>query len=201
MYDLSPPISPSLAVWPGDSPPSREVLTEIDDGDNIRLSTLRATVHLGAHADAPSHYSATGAAIDQVALEPYLGPAQVVRLDSQPGTVITPDLLPPIGAPRILIDTGTFPDPDQWTNDFAVPAPDLIDFLADAGVVLIGLDSPSVDPAASKDLPAHQRLAQRNMANLEGLVLHHVPEGRYQLSALPLPLVGFDGSPVRAVLF
>ncbi len=201
IYDLSPPISPELAVWPGDTPPSREVLTEIDDGDNIRLSTLRATVHLGAHADAPNHYTASGVSIDKVALEPYLGPAQVIRLACEPASTIRPDQLPPIDAPRLLIDTGTFADPNRWTDDFAVPAPETIDFLAAAGVMLIGLDSPSVDPAKSKDLPAHQRLAANNMANLEGLALAHVPEGVYQLSALPLPLVGFDGSPVRAVLF
>ena len=66
--------------------------------------------------------------------------------------------------------------------------------------MLVGLDSPSVDPADSKDLPAHQRLVARTVRNLEGLVLAHVPEGLYELIALPLPLVGFDASPVRAVL-
>jgi arylformamidase len=38
------------------------------------------------------------------------------------------------------------------------------------------------------------------MAILEGLVLQDVPEGVYELIALPLPLVGFDASPVRAIL-
>ena len=38
------------------------------------------------------------------------------------------------------------------------------------------------------------------MAILEGLVLDRVPEGLYELIALPLPLAGFDASPVRAVL-
>jgi arylformamidase len=38
------------------------------------------------------------------------------------------------------------------------------------------------------------------MAILEGLVLNNVPEGVYELIALPLKLVGFDASPVRAIL-
>jgi arylformamidase len=38
------------------------------------------------------------------------------------------------------------------------------------------------------------------MAILEGLVLNEVPPGMYELIALPLPLVGFDASPVRAIL-
>jgi len=38
------------------------------------------------------------------------------------------------------------------------------------------------------------------MAILEGLVLNDVPAGKYELIALPLKLVGFDASPVRAIL-
>jgi hypothetical protein len=68
------------------------------------------------------------------------------------------------------------------------------------GVVLIGIDTPSVDPFDSKALEAHQALAEHDMANLEGLVLDHVAEGEYELIALPLRIAGADGSPVRAVL-
>jgi arylformamidase len=67
-------------------------------------------------------------------------------------------------------------------------------------VRLIGIDTPSVDLFTSKDLPAHQRFLANDMAILEGLVLHEVPPGRYELIALPLKLAGFDASPVRAVL-
>jgi arylformamidase len=38
------------------------------------------------------------------------------------------------------------------------------------------------------------------MGILEGLVLADVPDGVYELIALPLKLVGFDASPVRAIL-
>ena len=56
IYDISPFIVESLAVWPGDTPPRREILLDLARGDSVTLSTLHATVHLGAHADAPSHY-------------------------------------------------------------------------------------------------------------------------------------------------
>ena len=65
IYDISPPISERLAVWPGDTPPRREVLCDMRRGDNITLSTLRATVHLGSHADAPSHYGQDAPAIHE----------------------------------------------------------------------------------------------------------------------------------------
>jgi arylformamidase len=52
----------------------------------------------------------------------------------------------------------------------------------------------------SKDLPTHREFLRHDMAILEGLILGEVPEGIYELIALPLNLVGFDASPVRAIL-
>src|SRR5262249_41096269 len=117
------------------------------------------------------------------------------------GVRVTPVMLPrPVRAPRLLLATGTFPAPGHFNQDFAALAPELVDALHDAHVSLVGIDTPSVDLFASKDLPAHQRFLAHDMAILEGLVLTNVPEGTYELIALPLPVVGFDASPVRAVL-
>lgn len=101
---------------------------------------------------------------------------------------------------RVLIATGTFPDPEAWNVDFAGLAPELIDHLADRGVRLIGVDTPSVDLFDSKGLPAHRRCLARDVWIVEGLVLGAVPPDRYELIALPLKLEGFDASPIRAVL-
>ena len=76
-----------------------------------------------------------------------------------------------------------------------------MDHLAQQGVRLVGIDTPSVDPADSKELLAHQALYRNSMAVLEGLVLSQVPAGLYHLLALPLNLARADASPVRAVLF
>lgn len=201
LYDISPRISAGLAVWPGDTPPSREVLLELARGDSVTLSTLHATVHLGAHADAPSHYGWNAADIASRPLELYLGLCEVMRVTVPRGARVTPDLLPgPLRAPRVLLVTGTYPDPQVFNEDFAALSPELVDHLHGAGVVLIGIDTPSVDLFASKELPAHHRCLAHDIAILEGLVLQQVPEGVYELIALPLPLAGFDASPVRAVL-
>ena len=106
----------------------------------------------------------------------------------------------PVLAPRILLATGTFPDPTDFNEDFAAYSPELVDALQAQGVRLIGIDTPSVDLFSSKDLPVHLRCLAHDMAILEGLVLTDVPAGLYELIALPLKLVGFDASPVRAVL-
>jgi arylformamidase len=201
IYDVSPLISPRLRVWPGDTPPSREVLCDLRRGDNLTLSTLRATVHLGAHADAPSHYGATAPAIHERDLSYYLGPCRVVRVAVPRGGRVAPAMLPsPLGAERVLLATGTFPDPETFNEDFAALEPELVEVLHRQGVRLIGIDTPSVDLFPSKDLPSHQAFLRHDLAILEGLRLEDVPEGFYELIALPLRLEGFDASPVRAVL-
>ncbi|MFO0837705.1 MAG: cyclase family protein [Phycisphaerae bacterium] len=201
LYDITPPVTPELAVWPGDTPPSRRVLLDLSKGDTVTLSTLTATVHLGAHADAPSHYGCAAAAIESRRLDYYLGPCQVIHIPVPPRTRITPAMLGgEIVAPRVLIATHTAPDPNRWTPDFAALTPELVDWLHARGVVLAGIDTPSVDVSDSKDLPTHARFLANDMAILEGVVLGDVPAGTYELIALPLRLVGFDASPVRAVL-
>jgi len=100
---------------------------------------------------------------------------------------------------RVLFATGTYPDPQNWNTDFAALSIELVDFLHERGVITVGIDTPSVDLFESKDLPAHKAILRCNMSILEGLVLKNVPEGTYELIALPLLLVGFDASPVRAI--
>ena len=201
LWDITPTVTPALAVWPGDTPPSREVLLDLGRGDTVTLSTLHATVHLGAHADAPSHYGLDAATIESRSLEAYLGPCQVVRVPGARGRRVGPDELTwPPRAPRVLLATGSFPDPTRFDRDFVALAPELIERLAGAGARLVGLDTPSVDLFDSKELPSHQACLRHDLAILEGLVLDRVPEGVYELIALPLKLAGFDASPVRAVL-
>jgi arylformamidase len=200
IYDISPLASPRLVVWPGDTPLSRQVLCDIARGDNITLSTLHATVHLGAHADAPSHYG-PGPAIHERSLDYYLGPCQVIHVSVPPSTRITPAMLPePVRAPRVLLATGTFTDPEKFPIDFAALSVELVEYLHAQGVRLVGIDTPSVDLFESKELEAHKTFLRHDMAILEGLVLQNVPAGIYELIALPLKLEGFDASPVRAIL-
>ncbi|MCA9306475.1 MAG: cyclase family protein [Phycisphaerales bacterium] len=207
LYDISPTIDSSLGVWPGDTRVSREVLMDMARGDNLTLSTLRATVHLGSHADAPSHYGHAAPpappvhTIEQMPIELYLGPARLVTARVGRGARVSPkDIEGPIDQQRIIIRTDTFPDPTRWNEDFAGLEPGLIEHLAAKGVRLVGLDTPSVDLMQSKDLPAHNACLKHRVAIIEGLVLRDVPDGVYELIALPLKLAGFDASPVRAVL-
>lgn len=201
LIDISPLVSERVAVWPGDVRYSRQIALSLEQGHNLTLSSITSTVHVGAHADAPNHYVAEGADAAGLELDPYYGLCEVVHVDLPRGQRVLPEHLPhPPRAPRLLICTGSFPDPDTFNTDFNSLSPELIDDLADRGGVLIGLDTPSVDPFESKALESHQALYRRTVRNLEGLVLSHVEPGLYTLIALPLRLKGADASPVRAAL-
>lgn len=201
LIDISPAITPALAVWPGDSRLSREVLLDLARGDNVTLSTIRTTVHLGAHADGPNHYGRDAEGIGERAIDMYIGPCQVVRVDAVRGTRVGVDALTvPITTSRVLFATGTYPDANQFNEDFAALGPELIDHIHARGARLVGIDTPSIDLFSSKDLPSHAAVLRHDMAILEGLVLRDIQPGEYELIALPLRLIGSDASPVRAVL-
>jgi arylformamidase len=202
LIDISPPIDATIAVWPGDTPFTQTFNAEMSAGANLTLSDIRTTLHVGAHTDAASHYVAGGEDIASRSLDDYVGLCNVVHVEAGRGERITPRHIEGkrIDAPRVLFRTGTFPDPRNWNDDFAALSPELVDSLHALGVILIGIDTPSVDPFDSKALEAHHALARNNMANLEGLVLNGVDEGTYELIALPLRIAGGDASPVRAVL-
>lgn len=203
LVDISPLVSSRYAVFPGDIPFSRSVSLDIDSGDHLTLSSIHATCHIGAHADAPNHYLRGGEDIASRPLELYIGPCEVVAIEGVgPRPAIVSDL-PARTRPwpeRVLFRTGSFPDREQWTDDFTSLSPELIAYLGSRGVRLVGIDTPSIDPATSKTLAAHAMVARNDMAILEGLVLDGVELGAWELIAPPLKIEGADAGPVRAVL-
>jgi len=205
IIDISPPLTNGIGVFPGDTPLTRELLLDFARGDSLTLSTLRATVHLGAHVDAPLHYGAGTASIDEMPLELFVGPCRVLPVPARAdGLIGWDEIRAALGGEspteRLLLATGSYPDPNRFDPGFAALDPAAVGRLAERGVRLLGLDTPSVDPADSRELPAHAACLESGIAILEGLVLAGVAAGTYELMALPLRLVGFEASPVRAVL-
>ncbi|BDU78171.1 cyclase family protein [Mesoterricola sediminis] len=201
LYDVTAPLSSRLAVWPGDTGFQRKVGLSLDAGDWVTTSTFSTTSHAGTHADAPAHVVPGAPAMDQVDLAAYFGPCEVIAVDLPPRARILPEHLPhEPRAPRVLFRTGSYPDPEAFRETFNALSPDLVNWLADRGCRLVGLDTPSVDPFDSAALESHHALFARDLRCLEGLRLDAVPPGLYFLSALPLRIEGGDGSPVRAIL-
>ncbi|MDE0889951.1 MAG: cyclase family protein [Phycisphaerales bacterium] len=202
LIDITPPIEPGVSkVWPGDTPPTQEFLWKIANGGTVNLSTLHSSVHVGAHADGPCHYGDGARGIEEQPLDLYIGRCEVMRVPGRRGSRIRIEDLPrtPTEA-RLLLSTGTFDGFRVFNQDFSGLEPSLIDYLHEQGVRLVGTDAPSVDLFHDTKILAHQRFLANDMAIIEGLALDDVAEGRYELIAPPLRLVGFDGSPVRAVL-
>lgn len=202
IWDISPPVHAGSPVFPGDAAYRQEWAATLGPGCPVNVSTLHWSPHTGAHADAPLHYDAQGAAVGALDLAPYLGHCRVIHAIGVRPLVQLSHLAHALDGlpPRVLVRTYERMPVDRWDPDLAAYAAEAVERLADLGVTLIGIDSASIDPADSKSLDSHQVIRCRGLRVLENLVLDDVPEGDYELIALPLKLTTADASPVRAIL-
>jgi arylformamidase len=202
IWDISPPVAAGAPVFPGDTPYAQEWSATLGPGCPVNVSRITMSPHAGAHADAPLHYDAAGSAIGAVDLAPYLGHCRVIHALRSGPLVQWHHLAHATGAlpARVLVRTYERAPVDRWDPALAAFAPETIERLAAAGVKLVGIDTASIDPADSKTLDSHQVVRRLDLRVLENLVLDEVPEGDYELIALPLKLMTADASPVRAVL-
>lgn len=202
IWDISQALRPGVPVWPGDTAYAEERTWVLEGDCPVNVSRLTLSTHTGAHADAPLHYDPAGEPVGQMALVPYLGPAQVITAQGEDARIAAAEVVGRLqpGVRRVLLRTyDRFPH-EAWRSDYRSPSVELIDALGAAGVILIGIDSPSLDPETAKDLVGHLAVRRWRMAVLEGLVLDEVADGLYELIAPPLRLEGADAAPVRAVL-
>jgi arylformamidase len=201
LYDVSRPLAATTACWPGDTATAFGLGWRIRDGASVNVGTLTASVHAATHCDAPFHYDDAGPTVDRLPLTSFLGPAWLVDVAGCPGRWRERlEGLDLAAAPRVLFRTGGWPGSGVFPESVPVMEPELPGWLGGRGVVLVGVDLPSVDALDSKALANHHALGRHGIAIVEGLWLAGVPEGRYELIALPLKIAGADGSPVRAVL-
>ena len=202
LWDISPPIRTGIPVWPGDTQYAEQRTWTLAGACPVNVSKFTMSTHTGAHADAPFHYDAEGARSGALALERYIGPCRVIHaIGAKP--LVEPEhvrghLAP--GITRVLVRTYAKSPVERWDESFTAVAPATLELLAQSGVSLIGIDTPSLDPQESKTMDAHNVVRRHGMSILEGLVLDGVPEGDYELIAPPLKLADLDAAPVRAVL-
>lgn len=200
LHDISAPLGPATEPWPGDTPVSLRRRASIADGDAVDLGTLTTSLHNGTHADAPCHVRRGGATADALPLAPFFGPAVV--LDAPDVFEAGPAELSrrvPKGA-RVLLRAGRT-DVRRFPDRIVAVPPDWIEELARRNVPLLGTDQPSVDPADSRELPAHRACLDHGIQIVENLVLDDVPSGPWELAAFPLCVEGGDAAPLRAVLW
>ncbi len=200
-HDISRPIYTGMPVWPGDTAAEFKLVATIPQGSAVNVGRLHVSVHTGTHGDAPFHYNQAGAKMDEIPVETYVGPAQVVDIRGQASVTI--GLLAACDfstTPRVLFKSDSWTNPACFPADWPLLAADVPAWLSARGVRLVGMDVPSVDHLTSKDLPIHHALDAAGIVILENLDLRAVPPGLYELIALPLKIKEGDGSPVRAIL-
>jgi arylformamidase len=203
IYDITRTIGTMTRVWPGDTPFSAKHIMRIEDGSSVNLTTMTLSAHTGTHVDAYYHYQAAGAYLAAMPLEPYIGPARVVTVSKGDGPLRPADFdhVELAGTKRLLIHSPVSDlEDNEWPEQFPYLSVELIEWLAQLGVIMIGLDSPSVDAFTSQDLPCHHALGKAKIVNIETLYLRDVPDGEYELITLPLKIDGVCGAPVRAIL-
>jgi arylformamidase len=202
LWDISPPVSATSPVFPGDTPYQQDWSAQLSDDCPVNVSRLTMSPHVGAHADAPLHYRHQGVPVGALDLTPYLGRCRVIHAMQVQGLIEPHHLQHALHdlPSRVLVRTYRRAPVQVFDPHLTAFAPTTLTQLADRGVTLVGTDSASVDPANSKTLPSHQVLRERDMRVLENLLLDDVPAGDYELIALPLKLMTADASPVRAVL-
>jgi arylformamidase len=193
-------------VYEGDAPMKFEFLKDMSKGDGFTLSVYSLGAHSGTHVDAPMHFVAGGASIDQLPLEPMIGPARVIDIPDSVQAIDAAELgrHPWRGAPRVLFRTRSsrrgWMKSATFHRDFAYIAPDAAQLLADAGVQLVGIDYISAEQFGAPAPRTHRILLGKGIPIVEGLALEAVPAGEYDLVVLPMKVAGHEGAPARAVL-
>jgi arylformamidase len=204
LWDISERIEPATATFPGDTPFSQQWVARLSRGDSCNVSSIRMSVHVGTHTDAPLHFDDGGADIASVDLRHYIGRCRVIDVRGEgspplvPAAALTADAQR--GAERLLLRTHDDHDHRSFGAQFTALGAEAAEAIVGAGIVLVGIDTPSMDHATSKSLDGHHALHRGGVAILENLDLSAVPPGDYELIALPLRIVRGDSSPVRAIL-
>lgn len=199
--DISQPLTNSIGTWPGDTPFQFELSFTKEQTGSVNLGSMTTSLHTGTHIDAPFHFDNEGKQVHELDINLYIGPARVIELfDVQTIDVAHLKSFQLEGVKRLLFKTVKGQDTTKFKEKFPLLTPAAVTYLAQQGVQLIGIDAPSVDDITSKELTIHHTLHTNGIAILENIMLTDVTPGEYEFIALPLHIVGADGSPVRAVL-
>lgn len=204
LIDITLPLSSGTLVYPGDSPPDIQRVSDLNAGDVLTASRFTLGCHVGTHVDAPAHFLAQGKMLDELPLESFYGPAVVIGIQGKPS--IEKADLEGFSLPRqyhILIKTenGVLLNAKTFSEKFCTLTTEAAKYLCQLNPLSIGWDYYSLDPVTSSEtFPAHRVLAQADIPVFVCLNFRGVAEGSYGFSGFPLRLEGVEGSPVRAIL-
>ncbi len=206
LLDITIPLVSGIPQWPGSGDFDRRVAASMERGHGSNVTALRMDVHTGTHIDAPSHMLADGGAMETLPLERFVGPTQVVEIDSSRPAIEAADLenagIEP-GVRRLLFKTSNsrfWEVPcHEFRKEFKALSAEAARWIVRRKIFTVGIDYLSIEPYQG-DHSVHRLLMEARVAIIEGLNLRGVSPGMYELICLPLSLPGADGSPARALL-
>lgn len=206
IYDITLTITAQLPVWPGDPPVEITRVSKMEEGKHNNVSQFAMSAHAGTHVDAPYHFIADGITIERLNLDALVGPTLVIEMPDDCALITAGDLKKanlPDGTQRLLIKTRNsrfWQQPDLgFQRDFVALDAGAAQYLAERGLLLVGVDYLSVSPFGDS-VPTHRALLGAGIVALEGVNLSEVAPGDYTLYCLPLKLGGSDGAPARVIL-
>lgn len=196
--DITRPIFPGMPVWPGDPPIVEEPISRVINGDDSNVTRFTLGSHTGTHIDAPSHFEPSGACVDALNPDTLIGPCLVLDLSSRQDNISRADLERTVNVPvdRLLIRTrNSLAEPNVFQENFIALSPGAAQWIVEQGILLVGVDGPSVEEYASSAYPVHHALLQAGVVIVEGLDLSCVAVGDYDLFCAPLKWVSREGIP------
>lgn len=204
LYDLTLTISPTTLTYPGDPSPVITRIMDLSQGDSLTASHLSLNCHVGTHVDAPAHFLAYGATLDELPMECFYGPAAVINIEGKDVIEVSdliPHDLPQSHHILIKTDNSRLLQRDRFSESFCVVSPDAARYLLSKTPRSIGFDYYSLDPhQTTGTFPTHRILAESKIPVFVCLDLSEVQPGRFIFSGFPLRLEKIEASPVRAIL-
>jgi arylformamidase len=202
--DISLPIHPSMAIWPGNPGVELDSAQCMQHGDVCNVSQLKIGTHTGTHVDAIKHFIKNGAGIDAAPLDHFIGPARVVAVESE-RTIHLSDFDQNVisRGQRILFKSRNSREAihsNTFQKDFVHLSIEVAEWLAEMQVTCVGVDYLSVGGFEGNVVDVHKALLGNGIYAVEGLVLTDVEEGWYDLICLPLKIQGGDAGLTRAVI-
>jgi arylformamidase len=202
--DISVPLHNGMVHWPGDRPFELRRESDMSEGAENNLSSFSTSAHVGTHMDAPLHFLAGGVPMEDLPLNVVIGRARVIAI-SDPRRITVQELEPCgiLRGDRILFKTANSARPwhDQpFQESFVAIGAGAAGYLAELKPALVGVDYLSVGGYESDGAETHRLLLGAGIWVIEGLHLHAVDAGYYELACLPLKIAGAEGAPARAVL-
>ena len=202
--DISVPIYSGMVHWPDNPPVKIERIMDLAHGDAANVSKIELGAHTGTHMDAPRHFLAEGAGLDEMPLDASIGKARVINIE-HPQAILPAELEPHNlrAGERVLFRTRNSKrcwKDDRFFEDFVYISASAAQYLVERQVRTIGVDYLSVGGYVYDGVETHQILLSAGIWLIEGLNLSAVKPGIYELVCLPLRVTGADGAPARAIL-